>query len=324
MTNRFDILTPAFHFMIIIFIGMIQIAEGKTESSAGSMKWLGVATIKIKTVRGEVIYIDPYAGSDYADSADIVLITHEHSDHNNLSLVKLKSSSTVIRSAQAYQNGAFQSFVVGDIKIKAVPAYNYIHAYGACVGFVVEFDSVKIYHAGDTGLIPEMANLASEHITYALLPIDITYTMSPAEAQQADSMIAPVYAIPIHNWGVSTSLFAAPNRIIMSVGETIQLSTPTNVDDKTDLTPQEIRLHQNYPNPFNSSTTIHFHLPAKSFVQLKIYDVLGKEIAVLANEERPADDYAVHWNGGKFPSGMYLICLQTDNFIDTKKAILLK
>jgi endoglucanase len=88
--------------------------------------------------------------------------------------------------------------------------------------------------------------------------------------------------------------------------------------------PKSFSLKQNYPNPFNPSTTISFDLPKKSFVSLIIFDVLGREMAKILSEEMSAGTYTQQWSANGLPSGIYFYRLQTDNFIGTKKLILLR
>ena len=85
---------------------------------------------------------------------------------------------------------------------------------------------------------------------------------------------------------------------------------------------------QNYPNPFNPSTTISFKIQSACFITLKVYDVLGKEIAILVNEEKPAGIYDIVWNGKnnsgiKLTSGVYFYRLTAGSFVQTRKMILL-
>lgn len=87
---------------------------------------------------------------------------------------------------------------------------------------------------------------------------------------------------------------------------------------------KEFSLNQNYPNPFNPETKISYHLPTEGRVSLKIFDVLGKEVADLVNEEKSSGAYKVNFDGSKFASGIYYYQLKTGNFIDTKKMILMK
>lgn len=83
-------------------------------------------------------------------------------------------------------------------------------------------------------------------------------------------------------------------------------------------------LGQNYPNPFNPSTEISFNLPEKSFVTLKIYDVLGREILTLVNEEKPGGTYRINFNAAELGSGVYFYQMKAKYFIEKKKMILIK
>ena len=169
-----------------------------------SLKYLGRSSVKIKTAQGTVIYIDPFAGSDYDEPADIVLITHEHEDHNLLRMIKDTSKAKVIRSADSIANGTYKNFQVKDIKIEAVAAYNENHMKEECVGYILEFDGLKLYHAGDTSKIKEMDSFASKNLDYALLPIDGVYNMDPIEAMECAKIINAKHNIPIHSSGSST------------------------------------------------------------------------------------------------------------------------
>lgn len=97
----------------------------------------------------------------------------------------------------------------------------------------------------------------------------------------------------------------------------------TDVENETQL-PKEFALIQNYPNPFNPSTTLTYHLPKTANVVLKVYDVLGNEIATLVNEEKPAGVYDVEFNGSGLSSTVYFYQLKANQFVETKKLALLK
>ncbi len=165
-----------------------------------TLYYLGHATFRIKTNEGKVIYIDPFGGQPYMYSlpADLVLITHEHYDHNELKLVPLKTGAKVIRSINALNNGSYKEFDINGIRIKAAPAYNSHHVKDECVGYIVSFDGLKLYHAGDTDFIPEMRDLNKENIDYALLPCDGFYTMPVDEFDKAIEAINPRFAVPMH------------------------------------------------------------------------------------------------------------------------------
>jgi photosystem II stability/assembly factor-like uncharacterized protein len=98
----------------------------------------------------------------------------------------------------------------------------------------------------------------------------------------------------------------------------------TSVRDREGSLPTGFALEQNYPNPFNPSTTIVFHLRERSFVSLKVYDVLGREIATLVSEELYAGDYSVTWEAASFPSGVYFYQLRAGPYVGTKKLMLVR
>jgi len=106
----------------------------------------------------------------------------------------------------------------------------------------------------------------------------------------------------------------------------------TDVDDKFDNVVKTFALEQNYPNPFNPATKIRFSIPSVGThsyaspqnVLLKVYDVLGKEVVTLVNEQREPGVYEVQFDAGGLPSGIYFYKIQAGSFVQTKKMILLK
>jgi len=103
----------------------------------------------------------------------------------------------------------------------------------------------------------------------------------------------------------------------------------TSITDNGNSLPEKFVLSQNYPNPFNPVTKIKFNIPCIganrcSHVQLKVYDILGNEIATLLNEEKPAGNYSIDFDAGNLPSGVYFYRLKAGEFVETKKMILLR
>ena len=96
------------------------------------------------------------------------------------------------------------------------------------------------------------------------------------------------------------------------------------LDEDNELVPQKFSLGQNYPNPFNPTTRISYSVKQLSFVTLKVYDVLGNEVTTLVNEEKPAGEYEIEFNGNRLTSIIYLYRMQVGDFADTKKMILIK
>ncbi len=106
---------------------------------------------------------------------------------------------------------------------------------------------------------------------------------------------------------------------------TIKYSQQTSdIKDNGNLYLTEFKLYQNYPNPFNPTTIISYTVPEMEFVTLKVYDVLGNEVATLVNEEKTAGDYEVEFFGNGLTSGIYFYQLKAGGFIQTKKMVFIK
>jgi photosystem II stability/assembly factor-like uncharacterized protein len=102
-----------------------------------------------------------------------------------------------------------------------------------------------------------------------------------------------------------------------------QFST-TSVHELRKIVPQRWELSQNYPNPFNPTTNILFSIPSQSFVTLKVYDLLGREVTTIVSEQLLAGSYRRQWNAEGFPSGIYFYRLQSASLSETKKLLVIK
>ena len=122
-----------------------------------------------------------------------------------------------------------------------------------------------------------------------------------------------------HMWysGLNVSFFP------WSIGYAVD-STTTSVRKLKGDIPAAFALEQNYPNPFNPSTTIEFSLPRTSQVTVKVYNMLGESVASLVDEELNVGTYTTQWNASGMASGVYFYRIQTGDFVDTKKLLLLK
>ncbi|MEP7146540.1 MAG: T9SS type A sorting domain-containing protein, partial [bacterium] len=98
----------------------------------------------------------------------------------------------------------------------------------------------------------------------------------------------------------------------------------TGINKNNSTAPNEFALFQNYPNPFNPETQINFAIPKEENVTLKIYTSLGKEIAVLVDGRKKAGNYSVTFNSSNLSSGVYIYTLSSENFVQSKRMILLK
>jgi len=170
------------------------------------IKRLGHASFKI---RGDdlVLYIDPYDLKE-TEAADLVLITHDHYDHCSVrDIEKIRTDDTVIIASEGcVVSGDLTHMRPGDktsvkgVKIEAVPAYNINKPFHpkakGNLGYVITIEGKRVYHAGDTDLIPEMNEVKCD---IALLPVSGTYVMNPEEAARAADIIRPsLVAMPMH------------------------------------------------------------------------------------------------------------------------------
>ena len=96
------------------------------------------------------------------------------------------------------------------------------------------------------------------------------------------------------------------------------------IEKPTKALPDKFFISQNYPNPFNPSTIINYQIPKSTLVTLKVYDILGREVTTLVNEEKPAGNYEINFNGSRLSSGIYFYRIQVGGYTSIKKMILLK
>jgi hypothetical protein len=106
--------------------------------------------------------------------------------------------------------------------------------------------------------------------------------------------------------------------------DNITSGTVTGIGTQLSLIPEKYELSQNYPNPFNPTTKISYSIPKAGIVTMKIFDVTGREVASLVNELMQPGAYTVDFNASAFASGVYFYRLEAQDFIDTKRMVLLK
>ena len=196
---------------------------------ATRLLYQGHGSYRITAEDGRVVYIDPYAGEGYGKPADILLVSHQHGDHNQTGLVTQKPGCVLITNVEALAGGKHNTFDVGGIIIEAVEACNANHNPAECVGFMLTVDGVKLYFAADTSKTKAMEAFAGRKLDYALLPIDGYYNMGPGEAAECARLIGARVNIPVHmkpgelfDRAVAET-FDAPGRLIVSPGQEIEL-----------------------------------------------------------------------------------------------------
>lgn len=209
-----------------MFLSQADFEQDVIYTSEGDLKitFIGHGTLMME-FKGKTIHIDPvgnYANYAKLPKADLILITHQHGDHLDTKTVDLlhKSSTELVLTrlfhdqypkGKVMKNG--DSAVHAGIKIEAVPAYNIkhmrsgnipYHPKGEGNGYILHFGDKIIYIAGDTEIIPEMANL--KNIDIAFLPMNLPYTMTPEMVAEAAKMFKPAILYPYHYGNTDTNL----------------------------------------------------------------------------------------------------------------------
>ncbi|MBU1712797.1 MAG: MBL fold metallo-hydrolase [Proteobacteria bacterium] len=217
-------------FMFVFFCSFSAFAQESFESdifktAAGDLKitFIGHGTLMFK-FGGKVIHIDPVGQhADYSKlpKADIILVTHEHSDHLDTKTIEtIRKDATILMMTEACAAKVGGGIVLknGDrkttdgLQVEAVPAYNIVHmrapgvpfhGKGAGNGYIITFGDKRVYIAGDTENIPEMKSL--EKIDVAFLPMNLPYTMTPEMVADAAKAFKPKILYPYHFGDTDTS-----------------------------------------------------------------------------------------------------------------------
>ena len=191
----------------------------------------GHGSFRLTSNDGYVIYVDPYAGEGYDLPADLILVTHQHFDHNKIGLCARKPDCSVITNREALAGGKHNSFCFGGVLIQAVQAKNFLHSVKRCVGYIITIDGVKLYASGDTSKTKQMETFAALKLDYAILPGDGFFTMGLKKSADCARAIGAKNNIVIHTDSRPSALFSrkkaerwdAPNKIIIEPNQEIVL-----------------------------------------------------------------------------------------------------
>jgi L-ascorbate metabolism protein UlaG (beta-lactamase superfamily) len=223
---------------LFVFVPFLISFTANKDDRVTKLLYQGHASFRIITKDEKVIYIDPYAGNGYDLPADIILVTHQHKDHNKVKLIRKKKDCVVITSKEALKGGKHNTFTIKGIGIEAVEASNRAHNPKKCAGYIITVDGIKLYHAGGTSETEQMKTFSSKKIDYALLPCDGTYNMNTKEASECAEIIGAKHNILMHTgpfkgiWPVTlfdreiAECFEGPNQLIIQLGEEITLMQP--------------------------------------------------------------------------------------------------
>ena len=181
------------------------LTDEKTEEEPKTMRskllYMGHASIRITTPEEKTIYIDPFAGDGYEPAADLILVTHDHYDHNDLTKIKNRSTDCeIITWKEALANGEHQTFELPYVTVEAVEAgNNRNHSVSECVGYILTLsDGTTVYVSGDTSKTEQMKALSEKAIDYAFYCCDGKYNMDLSEAAECARLVGAKHDIPYH------------------------------------------------------------------------------------------------------------------------------
>ena len=213
---------------------LLGCGSAAAETAAGGHRLLyqGHGSLRIVTGEGKVIYVDPYAGEGYDLPADLILISHGHSDHNAVQkIVNRQEGCRIITNKDALIDGEYKTFDLGYATVEAVQAGNNPnHDIRVCVGWLITLSGgVSVYVTGDTSATDQMAELAKRDIHYAFFVCDRRYNMGTEEASACARLVGARHSIPYHMAPgalfdrKAAERFDGPGRMILPAGEEIPL-----------------------------------------------------------------------------------------------------
>lgn len=203
--------------------------ENKEENNVTRLLYQGHGSFRMMLGTGEVIYIDPYAGEGYDKEADLILVTHQHPDHNKIDLMPHSDNCIIFQNSDAIKDGKYQALDFAGVHIEPVQAYNKNHDVNECVGYLVTVNGKTLYFAGDTSKTEQMSELKEKNIEYAFLPIDGHFNMDIPEAVECAELIGAKHTVPVHMSPGKlfdrerAEQFVTPSALIVEDGEEIEL-----------------------------------------------------------------------------------------------------
>jgi len=188
----------------------------------------GHGSYRLTADNGSIIYVDPYKGKGYDAPADIILVTHQHTDHNRIKRCAKKPQCKIITNEEALAGDKHNFFDIDGVLIQAVEANNKNHNPKKCVGYIITLDNKKIYASGDTSKTKQMETFAALELDYALFPGDGFFNMGLEEAAECAQIINAKHNILIHlkpgeSIRKKAEQWSAPNKLIIEPGQEIDL-----------------------------------------------------------------------------------------------------
>ena len=203
------------------------------------MLYQGHGSYRFVLENGTVIYVDPFIGDGYDLAADLIFVTHEHFDHNEVDKMPHADGCVIVRAQDLHPDPAtYKTIESHGVRASAVQAYNKNHPVDECVGIVLELDGKSFYASGDTSMTDDMKSgkLSALALDYAVFPGDGFFNMDIVEASECAKLVdaahsIPVHLVPMNNPNDPSQLFdlekakrfEARGRIILEPGEELRL-----------------------------------------------------------------------------------------------------
>lgn len=204
-----------------------------------TMLYQGHGSYRFVLNDGTVVYVDPFAGEGYDLPADVVFVTHEHFDHNQVDKMPKNEGCEITRAADVHPSAdEYLSVESHGVRATAVQACNKNHPIDECVGLVLELDGKSFYASGDTSMTDDMRSgkLEALALDYAVFPGDGFYNMDVNEASECAKLVDAQHSIPVHLVPIDdpsdpaqlfsqqkAEKFQARGKIILKPGEELEL-----------------------------------------------------------------------------------------------------
>lgn len=279
-----------FFFVMISYIAQAQVPNGDFENWTNGMpdSWIAVNVPGYETVTQTT-----FSYSGYALEGQVV----SYLGFGNLTPVVIS------------ENGNGQGFPISQ-SYKSLKGY---YAFKPQGGDLINV-TVLLSDANSSGVAGGAIQISNASDNYIPFAVPIFYTQSGG----APTFCIITFAVS----GPSSGSDVHANTQMFIDHLELSMDDVSGVEDK--VSQLDFALNQNYPNPFNPTTVISYQIPVTSQVSLKVYDVIGNEVAALVNKVEPAGKYEVTFNAANLPSGIYFYQLKTDGFNVVKKMTLLR
>ena len=282
---------------------------------------------------------------------NILFISHPHGDHHSQSI----ADTVMAYGGYVVFPSEYSSSSMGNIPMGAgdsltifglnVRAHFGLHNEPNRIYEVSTPAGIKIMHTGDNQTSNTLPNVDSIDVLLLNAWVNDSGNGAVVGMRNSITKLTPTVMIPGHiqelahdynpgsptsrvpyEWAFEVDNIPLPSLVqVMAWGEQyLYLKQPVEVVINDENIPAEFKLQQNYPNPFNPTTIIKYDIPEIRIVTLKVYDVLGSEVATLVNEEKPVGSYKIEYDATNLPSGIYFYQLKAGDYTNTNKMILLK